>query len=118
MKTLSKSIALGLAFGAATMTAAFATNLTSEQIEEQIIGKRMQAEYLGAPMTVLYDPSGDVQVTAPDMSGTGTWSMTEGSFCVNMTTGPNLGETCMTIEARGDGLYSTSNGMSLTVVSR
>ena len=114
VRTLTFAVGTLLTLG----TSAQSASLTPTEITDQIIGQRIQANYLGAPMTVLYDPAGEVQVTGADMSGTGTWRMTDTEICVNMLTGPNLGETCMTVTAQGGGIYSTSSGMSLTIASR
>ena len=73
VKTPTFSVGAVLAIG----TSAQSASLIPARIIDQISGKLMQGNYLGAPMTILYDLAGEVRVTGSDMSETGTWRMTD-----------------------------------------
>lgn len=106
------SILLGLSVALAAASPSLASNLTGAQIEDQVIGKRFVAQYQGIESRVLYDPSGLVRISDSSLAGEGTWSLDNGSFCVTMTTGPLLGNTCVTITSNLNGGFSMSNGMT------
>jgi len=107
-----KSILLGLAAAIATASPVLASNMTDAQIQEQIIGKRLVSQHQGIESRVLYDPAGIVRVSDSSLAGEGTWTLTGGSFCINMTSGPLLGQSCMTIQNRLDGGFAMSNGVT------
>ena len=108
------SLLLGLSLAAAAALPSLANTLTSAQIEEQFVGKRFIATYQGIESRVLYGPAGNVRVTGSSLAGEGTWSLSDGSFCVTMTSGPLLGNSCVTISSRLDGGFAMSNGMTFT----
>ncbi len=97
---------------------ALATNMTNGAIEAQLIGKRIEANRLGADLIMLFDNDGLVRLTDPDGVSNGTWTLDDGTLCMTIVDGTAPGETCMTFISRGGGVYSTSSGISMTVVDR
>ena len=98
--------------------AAPASSMSDGAILSDLIGKRIEATYYGAPRTVLFDEAGLVRITDDDGVANGTWTLTNGNFCMTLVDGPNPGQSCMTFTAHGGGVYSSSTGLSLVVVTR
>lgn len=107
-----KSILLGLAAAIATTSPVLASNMTDAQIEDKFIGMRLVSYQQGIESMVLYDEDGFVRISGSSLAGEGTWTVTDGSFCTNMTSGPLLGQSCMTIQSRLDGGFAMSNGVT------
>ncbi len=89
--------------------------MSKNQIEQQLIGKTLLSKRNGISVRLLFSDDKTVQMKALIMSASGTWAYRDNGLCMNLTSGPKKGETCMEFEDLGDGKYRNSEGMILTV---
>jgi hypothetical protein len=104
-----------LGFGVMPIHPATAAPLTNDQISRQIVGKVLTGNRNGISVRMSYEPDGTVRMRAMFISGSGTWSYAENGLCMEMTSGPKRGRTCVTFEHLGGKTYRNSEGVTLTV---
>jgi len=105
------SIAVGLTLSPLSA----AETMTNDQIAATLVGKTLSTSVKGIPARVTYNADGSVEMKALIISGHGTWEYSEAGICVDMTSGPRKGETCLTFTDIGDAQYLNSEGMTFTV---
>ncbi len=110
----------GLVFSLALLVAypaisAVAAPLTKDQISQEIIGKPLDAKRMGMPVRILYKKDGTVTMKFAILSGGGTWAYSSNGICMNLTSGPRRGETCVTFEHLKGNIYRNSEGINFTV---
>ncbi|MCF6234414.1 MAG: hypothetical protein L3J36_15125 [Rhodobacteraceae bacterium] len=98
-----------------TVLAASAESMSKDRIAREIIGKTLTATRKGVKVRLQYKVDGTVQMKAFVISGGGTWKYNDDGICMNMTSGPRKGETCVTFEHLGDNRYRNSEGLVLSV---
>ncbi|MFA7415883.1 MAG: hypothetical protein WC048_15505 [Rhizobium sp.] len=112
-RNLLVSALLGL--GIIPIHSAAAAQMTNEQIAREIVGKEMTASRNGISVRLRYSPDGTVTIRTMFMSGSGTWKFGADGLCMDMTSGPKRGRTCVSFENLGDKTYRNSEGLVLTV---
>jgi hypothetical protein len=115
MRKLSTAIAVTLAILMAATLPATAEIMSRDRITSEIIGKTLKATRKGMTVRLLFDTDGTVQMKAFVISGGGTWKYNGDGLCMDMTSGPKKGETCVIFEHLGGNRYRNSEGMVLTV---
>ncbi len=103
-----------LAALSAIVTPAMAENMSKEQISRQIIGKTLIASRKGMKVRLRYNTDGTVRLKAFVISGSGTWEYSDNGLCMDMTSGPKKGRTCVRFEHLGGNKYRNSEGTVLT----
>jgi len=119
MKIVMRKLALAAAITATalmvTALSARAEPMSKDRIAREIIGKTLTAKRKGMTVRLQYKVDGTVQMKAFVITGGGTWEYSDDGICMNMTSGPRKGETCVTFEYLGENKYRNSEGMVLTV---
>jgi hypothetical protein len=113
MRKLISGVAI-LAALTVTVTPASAENMSKEQITRQIIGKTLITSRKGMKVRLRYNTDGTVRLKAFVISGGGTWEYSDDGLCMNMTSGPKKGRTCVSFEHLGGNKYRNSEGAVLT----
>ncbi len=113
MRKLISGVAI-LAALTVTMTPAIAKNMSKEQISQQIIGKTLIASRKGMKVRLRYNTDGTVRLKAFVISGRGTWEYSDDGLCMDMTSGPKKGRTCVSFEHLGGNKYRNSEGTVLS----
>lgn len=115
MPKLTTAAAIMFAAVMATSLSATAEIMSRDLITREIIGKTLTATRKGVKVRLLYDIDGTVQIKAFVISGSGTWKYNGDGLCMDMTSGPKKGETCVTFEHLGGNRYRNSEGLVFTV---
>ena len=102
-------------FLASFVVSASAEPLTKEQISTNIIGHTLHAKRMGLSVKINYNKDGTVRMKFPFMSGAGSWKYKGDGVCMDITSGPKRGLTCVTFESLGDNKYRNSEGIEFTV---
>ncbi|MDQ7071181.1 MAG: hypothetical protein Q9M48_10675 [Rhodobacterales bacterium] len=92
-----------------------AETMTKSEITSALIGKTLSTSRKGMPVRLTYNTDGSVAMKAMIISAKGTWRYNGDGLCMNMTSGPRKGETCVTFTDLGNGRYLNSQGMTLTL---
>jgi hypothetical protein len=114
MPKLTTAIAVTLAALMMAPLPALAEIMSRDRISKEIIGKTLTTSRNGMTVRLHYDPDGTVRMKAFVISGGGTWKYSDDGVCMNMTSGPKKGESCVTFEHLGTNRYRNSEGMVLT----
>ncbi len=115
MRKLTTAVAVTLAALMAATLPAMAEIMSRERISKEIIGKALTATRKGMTVRLQYNTDGTVRMKAFVISGGGTWEYNGDGLCMDMTSGPKKGETCVTFEHLGGNRYRNSEGLVLTV---
>ncbi len=115
MRKLTTALALTAATLTVTALPATAEILSRDRIAKEIIGKPLTTSRKGMTVRLQYNTDGTVRMKAFIISGSGTWKYSDDGICMNMTSGPKKGETCVTFEHLGGNEYRNSEGMVLAV---
>ena len=110
---LTATLAATLSFG--TSGAQASDIMTKDEIASTLIGNTLSTSRKGMPVRLTYNTDGSVAMKAMIMTAKGTWRYSNDGLCMNMTSGPRKGETCVTFTDLGDGRYLNSQGMTLTI---
>ncbi len=114
MRKLSTSVVMATALLTAMALPGTAEIMSKDMIGNEIIGKTLTTNRNGMTVRFQYRPDGTVRMKAFVISGGGTWKYNNDGVCMNMTSGPKKGETCVTFEHLGGNKYRNSEGMVLT----
>jgi len=98
-----------------TTLPATAEIMSKDRIAKEIVGKTLTTTRKGITVRLQYNTDGTVRMKAFVVSGGGTWKYSDNDICMNMTSGPKKGETCVTFEHLGGNKYRNSEGMILSV---
>ena len=98
-------------------TSAWAGQMTSAEIQQEIIGQSFEAKRRGMRATITYSANGKASLKTLLFTADGTWRIAGNQLCMNLTSGPRKGENCVTLTDNGDGQYETSDGATLKPVS-
>ncbi len=115
MRKFNTAVVIMTAALTATTLPATAEIMSTDMIAKEIIGKTLTATRKGMNVRLQYNTDGSVQMKAFVISGSGTWKYSNNGICMNMTSGPKKGETCVTFEHLGGNKYRNSEGLVLTV---
>ncbi len=115
MRKLTTALALTAAVLTITALPATAEIMSKDRIAKEIIGKTLTTSRKGMTVRLQYNTDGTVRMKAFIISGGGTWKYSDDGVCMNMTSGPKKGETCVTFEHLDGNRYRNSEGMVLTV---
>jgi hypothetical protein len=114
MRKLSASVVIATAVLTAMVPPATAEIMSKDMIGNEIIGRTLTTIRKGMTVRFQYNTDGTVLMKAFVISGGGTWKYNNDGVCMNMTSGPKKGETCVTFERLGGNKYRNSEGMVLT----
>lgn len=89
--------------------------MSKDRIAKEIIGKTLITMRKGMTVRLQYNTDRTLRMKAFVITGKGTWKYSGNGVCMNMTSGPKKGETCVTFEHLGNNKYRNSEGMVLTV---
>lgn len=89
--------------------------LTPAQINHHLIGKELSGRVFAFNTTALYSPDGRLAVKTPVGIAKGTWTFSETGLCINITSGPRKGKTCMNVNYLGKGQFRTSEGNTFRI---
>lgn len=112
-RNLFVSAVLGL--GTIPIHSAVAAQMTNEQIAREIVGKELTARRNGISVRLRYGLDGTVTMKTMFMSGSGIWNFAADGLCMDMTSGPKRGRTCVSFERLSHETYRNSEGLVLTV---
>ena len=114
MRKYNTAVIIMTAALTATTLPAIADIMSTDMIANEIVGKPLTATRKGMKVRLQYNTDGSVQMKAFVISGSGTWTYSGDGICMNMTSGPKKGETCVTFERLGDNKFRNSEGLVLT----
>ena len=114
MPKLTTAVAVMLATLMVTTLPTLAETMSRDRISSEIIGKTLTTSRKGMTVRLHYNTDGTVQMKAFVISGSGTWKYSDDGICMNMTSGPKKGESCVTFEHLGANRYRNSEGMVIT----
>ena len=114
MRKFTTAVVITAAVLTATTQPAAAEIMSKDMISREIIGKTLTGTRKGMTVRLQYKTDGTVRMKAFVISGGGTWTYSSDGVCMNMTSGPKKGDTCVTFERLGDNEYRNSEGMILT----
>ncbi|PHQ95513.1 MAG: hypothetical protein COB40_10145 [Marinosulfonomonas sp.] len=115
MRKLTTAVVITAAVLTTPIQPAASEIMSKDMINREIIGKTLTGTRKGMTVRLLYRTDGTVQMKAFVISGSGTWNYSNDGVCMNMTSGPKKGETCVTFEHLGGNKYRNSKGMILTI---
>lgn len=98
-------------------TSAWAGQMTTAEIQQEIIGQLFEAKRRGMRARITYSADGEAFLKTLFFTADGTWRLAGNQLCINLTSGPCKGEYSVTLTDNGDGRYETSDGAPLKHVS-
>lgn len=97
---------------------AAAETMTATEIRQKIIGHSFEARRRGMRAAMTYGSDGNVALKTFLFTAEGTWRLSQNQLCVNITKGPQKGESCVTLSDQGNGTYLASDGATLKSIGQ
>jgi len=114
MRKFTTAVALTAAALTVMVLPATAEIMSKGQIAKEIVGRTLTTTRKGMTVRLQYNTDGTMRMKAFIISGEGTWKYNGDGICMNITSGPKQGKTCVTFEQLGANKYRNSEGMVLT----
>ncbi len=106
---------LAISVFAVTLIPAVAQQLTAEEFQAELVGRKLETKNLGLTARLVFLPDRTVSMQAPVGASQGTWEIQGKQVCMTMTSGPQPGTRCGGFERLGKGRYANGQGQVFTV---
>jgi len=107
---------IALLIGLAAPLPTYASTLTAQEIQAEMLNKTIVTRKFGMRVTMRYMPSGVVSARAMLGSVDGTWRARGNQICSTFPSGPAKGTSCVSFQRLGDKRYISSEGVRFRVV--